>query len=458
MLFNKLKNKIFGNEENKEVVKSSYDTDNTVNLIQVTVAPNLYLVHKGARICVGRGPLEGYTAQYKHIQKMMGFGHESILEHSNVVFILSMSKDLLKDTEISCDLAEFLAQTKYLNIRVKEQENKINILIGGSIRGYMHVLRESDQDNFFLFYIKQIVYGSVDKAFLGILIEKGILEDDKCTYVPHADIEDIKEEDLVKDELDIDASYNTPEVIPGERVDLVYNTPLDIFDILGKFGFDKDDLFSVGTVTLRIHDVSRSCSNQMTRHRVGISQESQRYCEHKTDPKEDFVNPVVLNMKDRYKDLDKEVKNHMDELDPFNNYKYFIGHNIVKEDARAWLPMNSKTQLLMTFTYKQLFHFIKLRSEPGAQTEVRLVAKDLKDILSYIFSINKDMAGYISYYLTPMAYRKEEDRDVDDDLGEFTSKEEVKQEISMAEPTSLDIKDLEDAKKLLKKNEEYKNL
>ena len=71
MLFNKLKNKIFGNEENKEVVKSSYDTDNTVNLIQVTVAPNLYLVHKGARICVGRGPLEGYTAQYKHIQKML---------------------------------------------------------------------------------------------------------------------------------------------------------------------------------------------------------------------------------------------------------------------------------------------------------------------------------------------------------------------------------------------------
>jgi hypothetical protein len=112
----------------------------------------------------------------------------------------------------------------------------------------------------------------------------------------------------------------------------------------------------------------------------------------------------------------------------------------------------------MTFTYKQLFHFVKLRSEPGAQTEVRLVAKDLKDILSYIFSTNKDMAGYISYYLTPMAYRKEEDRDVDDDLGEFTSKEEVKQEISMAEPTSLDIKDLEDAKKLLKKNEEYKNL
>ena len=457
MLFDKLKNKIFGSKED-EIDNSSYNTDNTVSLIQVSVAPNLYLVHKGARICVGREPLEGYIAQYKHIQKMMGFGHESILEHSNVIFILSMSKDLLRDPEISCDLTEFLAETKYLNIRTKEKEDKINILIGGSIRGYMHVLRESDQDNFFIFYIKQIMYGSVDKAFLGTLIEKGILEEDKCTYVPLADVQDIKEEDLNKDELDLDASYNTPEVIPGERVDLVYNTPLDILDILSRFGFDKDDLFSVGTVTLRMHDVSRSCSNQMTRHRVGISQESQRYCEHKTDPKEDFVNPIILNLKDRYRDLDPEVKKHMDELDPFNNYKYFIGHNIVKEDARAWLPMNSKTQLLMTFTYKQLFHFVKLRSEPGAQTEVRLVAKDLKDILSYIFSTDKDMSAYISYYLTPMAYRKEEDRDIDDDLGEFTSQEEVKQDISMAEPTSLDIKDLEDAKRLLKKNEEYKNL
>ena len=206
----------------------------------------------------------------------------------------------------------------------------------------------------------------------------------------------------------------------------------------------------------------------MTRHRVAISQESQRYVKHQTDLSQ-FINPLDTNP-GRYSNLDPSTVEYIRNIDPFGNYKYALDNKIVKEDARAWLPMNVTTKVMMTFTIEQLTHFINIRSDMAAQKEVQLVTeglvKHLIDELNYNFLINEDerfpdIFSRIAFIaLTPnnkdIANRfnpdeiflsnTEHSSGIDEDLGE-----EV-------EITDMEVKTIDDARDILERAEKYKQL
>lgn len=138
--------------------------------------------------------------------------------------------------------------------------------------------------------------------------------------------------------------------------------------------------------TFAISGVSRACTHQLVRHRVGVafSQQSQRYVDiHKTW-RNIVIPPTVqsvLNDEDELYDcVDKEplraaYKEYMDGL------MKFIGeldkHKIPSEDIRYFTPQGSTSNIVVTMNYRELKHFFGLRCCSRAQWEIRAMANEM---------------------------------------------------------------------------------
>lgn len=448
------------------ISNSDNKKNHKIKTMIIDIAPNIYLVHRGARVCVGKGVIEdGLTARLNHVGKLIGMGHESILEHSNIVSMISIPKEMISNGSIAEDLIEIMTNFKYCKTVSTSTSSDINILIGGSIRGYLNVVRETSRYNTILNSVKEIIYASIEKQFLKPLIDMGLLDEKKCTYFPDGEvtlekskvtqIKSDEEKDYDGENYDADCKFiYDPKEIKGERVDRIYSgDPCDIFKNISKYGFNKKDAYSVTTISFLIHDVSRSCANQMTRHRVGISQESQRYVTHDYQKEKDFIDPIKMNISDRYINLNpKVIKNVNTKYEPFATYKYLISNAILKEDARAWLPMNVTTKLMMTFTYTQLAHFCNLRTNKAAQKEIRFVANEMLDHKN--ISLCNSNRDFYDTCLTPYALNDDETEEpiIEEEV------DEIVEDYTEEEPTKLVIKTPEDAKEYLERNEQYKNL
>lgn len=362
--------KALSKDDNRKIIETDKEKD-TVSTTHISVnildiAPNVYLVHKGARTCVGMDALPNdMTKRLEYVKKIVSRGHDSVLEHSNIISMMTISGDINPT-----NYAEILANARYCHVIARNNR----ILIGGSIRAYINIVKETKRDNLYIDYIKEIMYNSIEKEFLTQLIDKGLMDEDKCNYLPTAYSVNMGDEYV--------SVLEDPKPIVSDKADLLYNTDINaLYNKIKVYGFTMKDACEVSIISIFFHDVSRSCANQMTRHRVGISQESQRYVTHDYNKDKDFINPIKLNLIDRYVDKDTNLISKIESVDPFEMYKKLIKDGFVKEDARAWLPMNVTTKLMMTFTYSQLGHFISLRSDKAAQKEIRMLTDSIKSIM-----------------------------------------------------------------------------
>lgn len=134
----------------------------------------------------------------------------------------------------------------------------------------------------------------------------------------------------------------------------------------------KDGHFSVlehPSITFQITGISRSCSHQIVRHRIGIaiSQMSMRHT-----PIGDTASLVIPATIAEIDDADGAYKN-MASLS-HGTYQALIKEGVPMEDARMILPIGTVTELVMTFNARALLHFLRLRLSKHAQWEVRKVA------------------------------------------------------------------------------------
>ena len=467
--------------------------------------PNVYLVNKATRLCIGRDELDTYENRLKHIQKCMKRGHESVLEHSNVVGMLRINKLYLAQEGLGMvqEITDFLTNTRYLHVVQSETADYFCFLIGGSIRGYIHVMREWVSSNNQLYPVfKTFVEQSIEKEFLVELIENGILEEEDCTYLALTELvkEPYTNEDGETDYEEVAKPMKDPKVIEypsTPNVSLLYaQNVLKIYNKVSAYSFCIRDVYQVCTITFLFHDVSRAIGNQLVRHRVGITQESQRYCEHNTDRNKDFVDPILLHRSgksinsNRYSDesgFDMRVETeYLKKRNPFTVYKYLIEHGVMKEDARAWLPMNVTTKLIMTFTYAQFAKFYELRSSPGAQYEIQLLADQCRMHIcnlpdNIFFGYGSIFESFIVDALLSNAYRASGQHEerlevIENEYNKFldTARKEIKideednnisTEVEEYEtPTkpedikALNINSIEDAEAYLKMNEDMKKL
>jgi hypothetical protein len=131
-------------------------------------------------------------------------------------------------------------------------------------------------------------------------------------------------------------------------------------------------------------------------------------------------------------------------------YKYLISNKVTKEDARAWLPSNVTTQLLMTMTYTNWAKFLQLRCHPAAQKEIRLAANETMDL---VIHNEGDREKFINYASDPR--RGTIPKSVQDPLMFEVDIDKVDEEV-VTNPEPIKVDTLEEAGKLIQQNENLK--
>lgn len=121
---------------------------------------------------------------------------------------------------------------------------------------------------------------------------------------------------------------------------------------------------------------SRAFTHELVRHRLAsYSQRSQRFVKE-TEPR--YIRPREL------KDVPGNEANEIFEKamqEAWGAYRKLLSLGIQPEIARYVLPNACETQIVMTMNFRELRHFIKLRTSDRALPEMRAVAGEIRRIM-----------------------------------------------------------------------------
>lgn len=360
---------LFSSETNARM--EDYDYDNVVMMND-----GVEICAKACAVCWDTKLPNGFEEKSKYIGKRTKIGHTSVIEHSNLVLYMEINIALHSE-----DLIDLLSHTKYLNTCFKVSnidKSKGYLIIGGSWRAFADL------------------YKVMDNLSNPILMR---ITNNLKTYVPCDGLRDIVDAGIM-DERDF-ANFNTN--IPGYNVYgskvLKLNDDIDVVNCddinvlmqkIKDFCVEPDlftvyDLLPFCTITINFKNMSRIITQQLTRHRNGITQESQRYVDYSNGS---FNSPAKFRP-DLYDENHKytvtfagttkqltlqelgdsiiSLYGQLTDRSP-NKVKYALN----KEDARGFLPNNVKCgTIYITFTWKSFMSFLYLREDPHAQAEFR---------------------------------------------------------------------------------------
>lgn len=403
----------------------------------VPVTTELVLANDMINICTDASSIcwdkpipNDFERRCKYIGARVNTGHESVIEHSNLI---TLAKLPIKDSTYT--LLEFFETTDYLRFKTVVKDDNIYILMGGSIRAYKHCHKNiKNPANTIIASNKEILKYNIPKQFFNDLIKDGIILENECTEFVENPFKKSNETAYSSKYLDI------------INIDALSNEWLkELTDI----GFTYRDICDMLTVTVLFKNMSRTCTHQLVRHRNAITQESQRYVNYSEAC---FASPDMF--KDKYdgctyntKIFDRPMS--MQEIGTAltSVYSDMIEAGVEKEDARAFLPSNVQCRkLYMTYTLTHLINFIELRTDKHAQAEIRTFAKDLQTGMG----ISDDDLLSIKHILLDPYYKVgiEEINDYSniDEVLETTEeidpdseiKEEAKNDVGLDDPTDVE--------------------
>lgn len=122
---------------------------------------------------------------------------------------------------------------------------------------------------------------------------------------------------------------------------------------------------------------SRVLTHELVRHRLAsYSQRSQRYVKE--------ARPRYITPPEFQTDTGNEHQHEIFEKSmqsAWSTYGELLGLGIKPEIARYVLPNACETQIVMTMNFRELRHFIKLRTSSRALPEMRAVAGEIRRIM-----------------------------------------------------------------------------
>ena len=419
MIFNRNKLKEFFNKDSSKMNKQLQNESNRNIVITYDIIDNTesaYLCSMAARTCYGLAPENTYDKCLAHIKRVMGYGHDSICGHSNIMVLLCFKSNntVLSDFDLS-SIYTSLSALHFMNIVPldfihNKDAKEYFVLMSGSIRAFRYFIQNStlpdsivseNETNFnFDLYrvILDIAKHSIEKEFFEDMKDYVDLDEFKYKY-PYLDNSFTDESRLYANKNIF--MYNYPD-IPAIYNDILlrisdhYEGHDELIDFEGMYKLNKEQaklfmkaIFRCTTVSFKMKNFSRAISQQVNRHLCAISQESQRYVDY--SKKALFVNPLSFNPK-AYPDINKKYAFKFGGKE-FNMTSEELGEEIIKlypqlkqqgminQDARAFLPMNVATNAMYTFTMENMLHFIKVRDSQFAQQEVQGLAKQLEDVI-----------------------------------------------------------------------------
>lgn len=372
---------------------------NSIDCIPVYSNNQVDLVHDACKICWDQKSELTTKGKLNYIAKRVAMGHESVLEHSNIIMMLCIEGDkYLKE------LTEILPYCKYINVCMKKDDDgNTYVLLGGSIRGFKHIFREAtDLTGIVLSKIKDCLYELSYKEFFVDFIEAGIMNE--FVFIAPDQSPSFPIESTCTGE----NKHGYPDIVNADPLYTIQNFVNEISTV----PFSIEELLGMCSITILFNNMSRTATHQLVRHRNGITQESQRYVDYsnaKFISPDEFVEEYADNT---YKlnifgnDVEVSMKDLGSEL--MKIYGQLRDQGVKKQDARAFLPSNVACgKLYMTFTFKSLIKFLDLRTDSAAQSEIRYFAsaieKDFKDkffpnaVDIYKFLIPKYMLAECDY-------------------------------------------------------------
>lgn len=351
---------MFGFLKKKKQLKEISSSVNDIAFIPVYHNDAISIVHDACKICVAGTKKRNLEEKIKFISDKIKLGHESILEHSNFIVKLTM----MPTNDNLNAFIEIQECLKYLNVATKIYNDRYDILIGGSARGFKHVIRTiKNYKN--PIYITLLDYIKLDmpSCFFSDLIEENILK--------QIDFLDLFEDNDYKHYDYTDWDWNAIDAAVPCYMDPV----IDIYNRMAK-EFDLYTLMDFCYINTLFINVSRCCSHQLVRHRAGITQLSQRYVNMK-----DY--PMVFSL-----EIDEELEPVKSTLSAImNTYNELIDEGTKREDARYILPNACSTSLYMTFSIRGFLKAYSLRTGKGAQQEIHKLFSDLMEHISHIYYI-----------------------------------------------------------------------
>lgn len=349
------------------------------------------IVNDACSICWDKSKDKTFEEKLNYIKKRVAIGHESVLEHSNIIMLVVIPNN---DANI-IDLFEVVENCKYLNIKIRRNDNDTFLLIGGSVRGYKHIFRNVSSVSKVLNNIFDNLQNASYVEFFDDFVNDNVITD-----------RFIKDDIWTRHNSIIDGNVNIINIDP---IETIYNNINDIVPNV----FTYDDLLDMCTVTILFKNMSRTATHQLVRHRNAITQESQRYVDYSDA---EFISPDTF--KEEYKDkqytlkmFDIFIQDNMKNIgkEMVNIYNALREQGVLKEDARAFLPSNIACKnLYMTFTYRSLIKFLELRTDKAAQSEIRSYANI---IYTHFSEIVKPIMGDDIYTCLLPLYSFENDLD-----------------------------------------------
>lgn len=373
-----------------------------------------------------------YDERIAYIGRRVKTLHTSILEHSNIViqaFIpLKEVKDLTKSvtnfnknikpelTDISDsqqDIISMISEVRdvcrYLTIYTDSITNEDGIPIlrmtfGGSVRGYRYIFENiENRDNRLFISIFNVLKLIVPSNLFIDFINDGVMDNYNTIEITKY----------------LSEHFGSANLKSTEKIDIINMDSLYNISKLTKL--DKEKCFDFVSITVNFKNMSRIITQQVTRHRNAITQESQRYVNY---AEAGFNSP--FKFKDKYDP--KTIYNvpmgdyTMEDLGFLltSVYRYLVEQGVDKEDARGFLPMNVQCgKLFMTFTLRTLLVFLNLRLDSHAQAEIRMYAEQLADMTNkYEKELNIESMNLASTYYSAPLYKRIENADLYNDIDE----------------------------------------
>ena len=322
---------------------------------------------------------DSYEERSKYIGKRAKIGHTSVMEHSNLVIYIEVPTKEVNEFITLLDTVMYL--------RVKARRSRLNpeityLILGGTWRAYADLYLQCHElyNSAIMKEITQLVYLYVPADAVRNIIDMGLLEESQFYNTNLSQISGMNN------------IYKNTIFPLGENIDIINCDDLDVLVNHLKVNcpepelFTRKDLLYFVTITVNFKNMSRIITQQLTRHRNGITQESQRYVNYS---KGMFNSPAKFkpdkydpNFKYTIKFGGQNFHMNLQELGDaitgiysqlIDKHSIYNGkHALALEDARGYLPSNVRCNTIyITFTWSSFFSFLYLREDPHAQAEIR---------------------------------------------------------------------------------------
>jgi thymidylate synthase (FAD) len=164
-----------------------------------------------------------------------------------------------------------------------------------------------------------------------------------------------------------------------------YNPPESTIELIQKvIRKQHHSVLEHASATFRIKGASRVLTHELVRHRfISPSQESQRYVCYADKPGRkktrnfDVVTPPTFKgEKFDFSDKYQEVVDRC-----YDFYEEMLDAGVPPEDARYILPNSTTSEIVITANFRELRHFVWVRTHERAHWEIRRMAIEILKIM-----------------------------------------------------------------------------